>query len=408
MKLTLVVSFQACLRLLLLLGEGGGGVQAFFEDIHQNSEFSPPNDECDARRYSTGAISLTVNDDGPPVEGNIWNATDDRSDRLVNSDQLQQLFTCETLLPDEHVGDTTYEAFEHPSVWYSIVGNGKGIRVTLCDVPLFDGSQPDTFGWALRVYRDHFGRKTFCEKLRCVAVSNIFEDTNMDGEVEVGVHAKKECRPVSFGTVQGSVYKIHVSDNSFNNAKFTISATDFDTAEGDVCENAIPLEPNHGDFSVTIDLETHTAVAAERCLLADGHFSFGRSRGIWHSVVGTGEVFQVFEPGCRSDSSGGVSVNVYFGFDCTGPFHCLDQEETVDLIPFCGEFYGSADAVTWYAAKDTTYYIVVETNVRVDESFTLHLRTLSSSSASSLSAGGTFFVTHLISGIVFGSLMFVM
>jgi len=207
------------------------------------------------------------------------------------------------------------------SVWYSIVGNGGAMPISLC------GSSFDTY---LSVYTGT------CGALTCVASNDDF--CGFQSEVTVP-------------TTAGTIYYIEVKGYNTSSGTYILN-TPVTTPANDNCSAAVTI--TSGTISGSTDCSTVDAVPLA------GTASAPTAGGVWYT----------YTPAC----SGSITASV-----CTGT--TFDSQISV-FTGACGasvavdgnnDFCATQSSVTWAGTAGTTYSILVHGNGTATGPFSLNL-----------------------------------
>jgi hypothetical protein len=203
-----------------------------------------------------------------------------------------------------------------PSVWYSMVGTGGVIEVSLCNGTSYDS--------ALALFTGD------CGALTCLGSDD-------DG---CGIFAGPSR--MLFVSNPGQIYYIVVRGYGTSFGFYTLDVTDLGPpAEGDFCTTAIPADV---PSSVSGDTSLYTPDGG---IPACGVLA--NAPTVWYSVVGNGNRYRASM--CAGTVYDGA-LAVYTGFDC-GALTCVASDDDG-----CGIFAGPSE-VTWDTVDGQTYYVVV-------------------------------------------------
>ncbi len=208
------------------------------------------------------------------------------------------------------------------SVWYSMVGNGGSMTISLC------GSSYDTY---LSVFTGT------CGALTCVGSSDDF--CGASSEVTLAT------------TTAGTIYYIEVKGYNTASGTYTLT-TPVTTPVNDACTAAISIPT--GTVSGTTTCSTVDAVPAA------GTASAPTAGGVWYAYTTScsGNITASVCSGTTYDSQ----ISIFSG-TCAAPV----------AVDGNNDFCGTQSSVTWAGAAGTTYYILVHGNGTATGSFSLNL-----------------------------------
>ncbi len=195
-----------------------------------------------------------------------------------------------------------------PDLWYSIEGNNEIIAFSLSSV----SNGPVMFA-AYTEECSADNRSCFIQSL----LSNTSQSVRFFGE-------------------SGTTYIFQLSkfDNLIAETEFSFRATCLETADNDICINAIPLE-------CELRIEGNVEMASPDLNLPACDFSPDFNNGIWYQFVGDGSIMNLH----LVNSNNNTRVNIYTG-DCSD-LTCVD----IDAPP-------SASPISIRTIENELYYVL--------------------------------------------------
>ncbi len=285
----------------------------------------------------TGDFGLTVSTFEPAV-----NDLCDGAVALIAGEEVQGTLEGAS---DEGAQSSCFSDISLPSLWYYIDGTGTGVKASVC-LP------NSTLSGGMQVFRG-----TICSDLVCEGpeyVENFFTDS--------------ECAESSVATrffaENGVRYYVSVygfDPNAGANSTFSVSVDEFDIAENDICETALPV--NMSDLSIFGS--TNNALPDN---ITCGFSVDLLSPGVWYTMIGTGSSLVVST--CTSELSIDASLHVFSG-DC-GDLECI----ATGYFDFegCDQSFSGSTRVVFMTEVGVEYFIHVggsDSNTAVDFGLTI-------------------------------------
>jgi len=221
-----------------------------------------------------------------------------------------------------------------PSLWYYIDGDGGAMEISTCDP---EGTTT-MFSGGIQIFKG----STCSSELACVPTATAYDCSNSYSAVSA-----------RFRTEEGERYYILVTgywsgEEEYN--KFTLSASQFEPVDNDVCPGAYSIESSNAVVQGSV------ADATPDILSCGQNDMYGTSgAGVWYAVEGTG--MPMMASTCSGESSMDTTITVFSG-QCDD-LSCVAYGAYKYDLP-CGEdTYGGGSRVIFETEVDTTYYVVV-------------------------------------------------
>ena len=212
------------------------------------------------------------------------------------------------------------------SVWYSIEGTGAVLKITACSTfgSWFDGT--------ILVYSQS------CDSLTCESL---------------GYEAYGECSSgyggssATFFSQAGTTYYIMV--RGYHGGSYNLTTAEIEVPGDNLCSGATPIESMFEGPTLGSTMAAVPVVSEPSCTWTSG------TRGVWFSVVGTGDAVRVTT--CSPELTFESAISVFEG-DCDA-LECIAMEAYNVDYDECGASYYSASDVVWRTEEGVRYYIFV-------------------------------------------------
>ena len=260
-------------------------------------------------------FTITVTDFEPPKNDECEGAF-----RMDNS-SLSIIGSTEDSLPeDTPCNQDSSSSGTAPSVWYTVQGTGRPMKVSTCSSELTMDTSLDVLSGS-------------CDQLSCVASGTYNYDAT--------------CEETSFGSsraifeteVDTAYYVLVTGMHSLAVGDFVLTISDADVPWNDRDTNATAIIPNTGTIvGSTVDASGPVFRSSSN----ETSCAFNpNSPGLWYSLIGTGQGYVIST--CSNETTFETAISVSYG-DC-GRMECMMSAAYNDNS--CSSGVLSASAVIW-------------------------------------------------------------